>query len=281
MIDKVRETSPLIHCITNYVTAGHVADMLLAAGASPVMADGINEVEDITAISQGLVINIGTLNGRSVESMIKAGRKAASLKHPVIFDPVGAGASSFRTDAAKRILKQVPCSVIRGNATEIKTIAGIAGVGWVSEDNKASPARGVDLSKEDAVTEKNVSQICESAKALSRITNSIIAVTGAVDVAADDKRAYIIRNGHPMMAGITGTGCMLDGLIAAFLSAVREEGAKAAAEAIAAEGLCGELAYRKITEQEEGSGSFRVYLLDYMSRLNHQQLNGGKNIEIR
>lgn len=312
LVEQVRSRAPLIHCITNYVTAGDVANMLLAAGGSPIMADGIHEVVDITAICQGLVINIGTLNERTIESMIAAGNKAAQLGHPIVFDPVGAGASAFRTATAKRILNEIPCTVIRGNVSEMKAVAGEIGMGqaWMGMES-AGRTRGVDSHESDRVTEENLDQMCEAARELSRRTGAVIAVTGAMDVVADGTDACVIRNGHPMMAKVTGTGCMLDGVIAAYvcggagernltagesvevypaagdLAAVglaRKNPARireAVAAAVAAEGLCGELAYEKMMAEGGGTGSFRMYLLDFMSRLDDEQLMGGKKIELR
>lgn len=282
MIEQVRNTVPLIHCITNYVTVGDVANMILAAGGSPIMADGIHEAEDITSICRGLVINIGTLNERTIESMLRAGKRAAELGHPIVFDPVGAGASAFRTETAMKIMEEIPCTVIRGNVSEIKTIAGELGLGKkIGNSAETNISRGVDSNELDVVTEENLEQMCRFAKELSRKTGAVVAITGAIDVVADCDHAYVIRNGHAMMAKVTGTGCMLDGVIAAYVCGGGKAVAEAVAEAIAAEGLCGELAYKKMLVHNGGTGSFRIYLFDFMSQLDDERLDGGKRIEIR
>lgn len=283
MILNVREKHPLIHCITNYVTANDVANMLLAAGGAPIMGDGIHEVEEITTICQGLVINIGTLKEMTIESMIKAGKKAAELRHPIVFDPVGVGVSAFRKETAKKIINQVPCTVIRGNVSEIKIIAREIGM---EEENgedsqKLSGAQGVDASQEDTVTEENLEQLCGFAKELSRKTGAMIVITGAMDVVANWEQVFIIRNGHPLMTKVTGTGCMLDGVIAAYLCANPDRAQEAVGAAVAAMGLSGELAYEKMRAEGSGTGSFHMHLIDFMSKMDDNQLRGGSKIEIR
>lgn len=279
MMEMLRRQAPLIHCITNYVTVNDVANMILAAGASPIMADGIYEVEDVTSICNGLVINIGTLNERTIESMIKAGRQAEKLGHPIIFDPVGAGASAFRRETAKQILSELSCTVIRGNVSEIKTIARELGISWTGDSNLES--QGVDAHELDVVTEENLEQMCGLVREVSRRTGAVTAVTGKIDLVADEKQVYVIRNGHPMIARVTGTGCMLDGVVAAFVCAHKDQVLKAAAMAVAAEGICGELAYERVAAEGSGSGSFRMYLMDFMSQMDDEQLRRGRNIEIR
>lgn len=270
IIRNVRQGVPLIHCITNYVSVGDVANMLLAAGGTPIMADGIHEVEEITSICRGLVINIGTLDDRSVEAMIKAGKKAAQLGHPIVFDPVGAGASSFRTNTAIRLLKEIPFTVIRGNVSEIRTIADGSG-----------NTQGVDAADRDRVTEENLPVMCEFMKRLSARTGAVIVMTGAIDLVSSPSAVSIIRNGHPLMAKITGCGCMLDAVIAAYLCENKECMFDAAVLAVAAFGLCGELAAGRVAAEDGGTGSFRIHLLDYMSKIDDGQLKGGARIEIR
>lgn len=276
IVKKVRDSVPLIHCITNYVTVLDVANMLLAAGGSPIMADGLHEVEDITSICRGLVINLGTLNERTVDSMAAAGSRAAKLGHPIVLDPVGAGASKFRTDTSRRLVSELPCTVIRGNVSEIKAIAGDVG-----SDGQSGNTQGVDADWRDAVTEENLDQMCRFVKSYSKRTHAVIAMTGAIDLVADDQRVFIIRNGHPMMAKITGTGCMLDAVLAAYICANPDNVLEAAAAAVAAEGLCGELAYANVKAEGSGLGSFRMHLIDGMSKLDDDRLLGGMRIEIR
>ena len=176
MLDNVRKTCPLVHNITNYVTVNDCANILLACGGSPIMADDVDEVEDITTICGGLNINIGTLNQRTIPAMHKAGKKANELGHPVVLDPVGAGASCLRTKTANDLIDQIQFSVIRGNISEIKTLALGSG-----------DTRGVDAAVADSVTEDNLSQAIAFAKAFAQKTGSVIAITGAIDIVADAK----------------------------------------------------------------------------------------------
>lgn len=267
-LDLVREQVPLVHNITNYVTVNDCANMLLACGGSPIMADDVKEVEEITSICNALVINIGTLNERTVESMIKAGKRANNLDHPVILDPVGAGASTLRTETTFRLLNEVQFAVIRGNISEIKTVYQGAG-----------STKGVDADEKDAVTPETLDEVIDFAKEVSRRTGAIIAITGAIDIVCDTKNVYIIRNGHEMMSKITGTGCMLTAVIGAFCSANPEHTLGAVASAVCAMGLCGELAYEKTVKNEGGTSSFRMYLIDAMSQMTGERLKVGAQIE--
>mgnify|MGYP000913825256 CR=1 FL=1 len=270
IIENVKAKKPLIHNITNYVTVNDCANILLSCGASPIMADDIMEVEDITALCNALVINIGTLNSRTIESMIMAGKKANALNHPVILDPVGAGASRFRTETTFRLLKEVRLDVIRGNISEIKTVYSGSG-----------STKGVDANIEDAVTDENIDEVILFAKKLSEKLNSVIAITGAVDIVSNSKKAYIIKNGNPMMSKVTGTGCMLSSLIGAYCAANNDNFLDATAVAVCAMGLCGELAYGKVIQGDGGTSSFRMHLIDFMSKIDGNILKGGAKIEGR
>ncbi|MBH1939824.1 hydroxyethylthiazole kinase [Mobilitalea sibirica] len=255
--DSIGLKSPLVHNITNYVTVNDQANILLACGASPIMADDMKEVEEITSICDALIINIGTLNERTVSSMIKAGRKANELRHPVVLDPVGVGASKLRTETAILLMKEVHFSVIRGNISEIKTIYYGSG-----------STKGVDANISDRVTEDNMKDVIGLLKELSDRTDSVIAVTGAIDIIVYKEKAYIIRNGHPMMSKVTGTGCMLSSLIGAFCGANPQLIPEAAAVGICTMGICGELAYEKMKEMDGGTSSYKMYLIDYVSKMN-------------
>jgi hydroxyethylthiazole kinase len=270
ILENVREKRPLVHCITNYVTVNDCANVLLACGASPIMADDIGEVEDITSICSALAVNIGTLNGRTIASMLKAGKKASALRHPTVLDPVGAGASALRTDTAFQLMHEIPFSVIRGNISEIKTVSMGSGT-----------TKGVDADITDAVTDANLPEAVRFARELSRKTGAVIAVTGAIDIVASGEKAYAIRNGHPMMSKITGTGCMLTALIAAYCGANPDNTLDAAAAAVAVMGLSGEAAYSRLIRMDGGTGTYRVLLIDAVSRMNEETLNGGIKIEIR
>jgi hydroxyethylthiazole kinase len=270
MLEKVKATTPLVHCITNYVTVNDVANMLLASGGAPIMADAIEEVEDITSICGSLVLNIGTLNTRTIASMVKAGEKAVSLGHPVILDPVGAGASPLRTETTFTLLEKIRFSVIRGNISEIMTIAKGSGT-----------TRGVDADLRDMVTEDNLDEAVSFAKDLSAKTGAVIAITGAIDIVADGKKAYIIRNGHPMMGRITGTGCMLTALIGAYVCANPDQALEATAAAVCLMGLAGELAHGKTVLQDGGTSSFRMHLIDAVSTMDGETLEEGATYEVR
>ena len=260
LLDQVRRQRPLVHNITNYVTANDCANILLACGASPIMADDIGEVEEITALCGGLNLNIGTLNARTIPAMLAAGKKANGLGHPVVLDPVGAGASGLRTDTALRLVEQVRFSVIRGNISEIRTLALGSG-----------STQGVDADVGDAVTEDTLEKTVDFAKEFARKTGAVIAITGAVDIVADVDRAYCIFNGHPMMGSVTGTGCQLSALTAAFAAASPERVLEAAASAVCAMGVCGELAHERLSGLD-GNASYRNYIIDAVCRLDGDTL---------
>ena len=267
--ENLRSRSPLIHNITNYVTVNDCANMVLACGASPIMADDAAEVEEITAICGGLNINIGTLNSRTVTSMLLAGKKANQLGHPVVLDPVGAGASHLRTDTAFRLLREVQFTVIRGNISEIKTLASGAGT-----------TKGVDADVADKVTEENLDSAVAFAKAFAARTGAVVAITGAIDIVADAQKAYCIRNGNAMMSSITGTGCQLSALTAAFVTANPDHPLEAAAAAVCAMGLAGEVAHQRLTPQD-GNATYRNYIIDAIYNMTPEQLEKGANYEVR
>jgi hydroxyethylthiazole kinase len=270
ILENVSSCPPLVHSITNYVTVNDCANIVLACGGAPIMADDINEVEEIISICNALVINIGTLNERTVTAMIKAGKKANRLGRPVILDPVGAGASSLRTNTVFKLLNEVQFSVIRGNVSEIKTI-----------DQGSGTTKGVDADISDAVNKDNLDQMIAFAKALSEKTGAVIAMTGAIDIVADSQKALVIRNGHPMMSRITGTGCMLTAVIGSYCGANPDDLLVATAAAVSCIGLCGELAFEKVQTNQAGTASFRTYLIDAMSLMNAQTLEGGIKLETR
>lgn len=286
--DNVRKRNPLVHNITNYVTVNDCANIILACGGSPIMADDCSEVEEIVAICNSLVINIGTLNERTIQSMLVAGRKANQLGRPVVFDPVGIGASGLRTETAKRLLTELDFSVIRGNISEIKGVYQVMQNIWKEgeatariTDNEAaedkegeliSESRGVDASVSDCITEDTLDSKVFFAMELAQMTKAVIVITGAIDIIANAKTAYVVRNGHPMMSRITGSGCMLTSVLGAYSAANTQELTGACAAAVCAIGICGELAYEKVSRMGEGTGSFRTYLMDYMSILDGTML---------
>lgn len=271
ILNNMKQNNPVVHCITNTVTMNDCANILLAIGASPIMSDDIQEVEEIVAISSALYINIGTLNSRTIESMLTAGRKANKLGVPVIFDPVGAGASTLRTSVSNRIVSELGCTVIRGNASEIKSLA----VG-------AASAKGVDAAKADVVDDDaKLAEIIEIARDLSSTTKAIVAITGEIDVIVNPHVTFVVRNGNALMAKVTGTGCMLTALIAAYCGANKDQLIDATAAAICSFGLCGETAYEKMIEMGTGTSSYRTYIIDAVSLLDDDLLARSAKIEKR
>ena len=269
MLENVRKKCPLIHNITNYVTVNDCANIVLACGASPIMADDKDEVADITTICGGLNINIGTLNRRTIESMLIAGKRANELNHPVVLDPVGAGASKLRTETAMQLLAEVRFAVIRGNISEIKTLASGSGT-----------TKGVDADVADKVTEENLDEVVAFAKSFAAKTGAVIAITGAIDIVADDKKAYCIRNGHPMMSSITGTGCQLSAMTAAYVTANPDNTLEAAAAAVAAMGYAGEVAHDRLSALD-GNSTYRNYIIDAIYNMTPEMLEKGANYEVR
>lgn len=270
IMQNVKDQTPLIHCITNTVTMNDCANAILAIKGSPIMADDEKEVEEMTSICNGLVLNIGTLNQRTIGSMLKAGKKANELGHPVILDPVGIGASQFRNECVKELLREVKMTVIRGNISEIKAVAF----------NTAS-TRGVDANENDVVNENNIESVIAFAKELSYRTGAIISISGAIDIIADTNETYIIKNGCPEMSLITGTGCMLTAITGAYVAANSQNQLLATVCATVLMGYSGELALERMHREETGIGSLRVYLMDYLYLMDANQLQGGQKIEKR
>ena len=266
-LENVRTSTPLVHCITNYVTVNDCANALLACGGSPIMSDEPEDVVDITTICGGLVLNIGTLNKQTIAGMRAAGKRASELGHPIVLDPVGAGASALRTATASEILDTMDVAVIRGNMSEIKAVAGAS-----------AATRGVDVNPDDVVTDENLAASAAFAKELAKKTGAIIAITGAIDVVANDERAFAIRNGNAIMGKITGAGCMLSCLVGAYSVANKENMLEGVVAAIAGEGLCGQIAAERMTEAD-GNGSFRTYLLDAMYNLDAATLADGALVQ--
>lgn len=269
MLENVRKTTPLIHNITNYVTVNDCANILLACGGSPIMADDEAEVEDMISICGGLNINIGTLNARTIPAMFKAGKKANELGKPVLLDPVGAGASALRTKTALELVEKVSFAVIRGNISEIKTLA--LGTGTT---------KGVDADVSDRVTEENLDKTVAFVKKYAEVTGAIVAVTGAIDIVADKERAFCIYNGHPMMSSITGTGCQLSAMTTAYVVANQTQKLEAVAAAVCAMGLCGEKAHARL-DALDGNASYRNDIMDAIYRLTPEELEKGAKYEVR
>ncbi|QUW20433.1 hydroxyethylthiazole kinase [Sporosarcina sp. Marseille-Q4063] len=240
LLTKLRAEQPLIHCITNIVVANFQANGLLALGASPVMADAIEEAAEIAAVSSATVLNIGTLKRDTVEAIILAGKSAVKHGSPVVLDPVGVGATSFRKENVQRILNEVDVTLIRCNAGEL---AAIAGVDW--------QAKGVDAGDGDADIE-------EIAKEVARKHNCLVAVSGTIDIVTDGHEIMKITGGHPLMTRVTGVGCLLSSVVGAFLAVAHENQMEAAATALTFYKCAGE----KAAKLAVGPGDFAVHFLN-------------------
>jgi hydroxyethylthiazole kinase len=247
---RLRERKPLVHQITNYVVMNETANATLALGALPVMAHAREEVEEMAALAGALVLNIGTLSPHWVDAMTAAGRAANASGIPVVLDPVGAGATRYRTDTARRILDEVDVTVLRGNAGEVATLIGI--------DAEVRGVESIGAGDDPA----------ELARAAASQLGIVAAVTGAVDHVSDGDAVASVANGHPLLASVTGTGCMSSAVTGCFL-AVADTPFDGAVEALVAFGVAGEDAARVAA----GPGSFHVALYDALAALDPATLN--------
>lgn len=261
IITQNRSRKPLIHCITNYVTANDCANILLACGGSAIMADDPDEAAEVTAMCDGLVLNMGTPNPRRLDALLRAGAEANRLGHPVILDPVGVGSSAMRREAGRRLLEQVRFTAVRANATEIAALV-----------RGTAARRGVDADIEASAMD------AENAKRLSRETGAVVVVTGDTDIVTDGKTLYRVHNGHPMMKTVTGSGCQLSSLLGAYMTANPEKPLQAALAAVCAMGLCGEIAHARLSPLD-GSASYRNYIIDAIYNLTPDALEKGAKYE--
>lgn len=255
-ITQIRAEAPLVHNITNFVVMNITANALLALGASPVMAHAAEEVEEMASLARALVINIGTLSPAWVESMLQAMRTAAAKGRPIVFDPVGAGATRYRTETCRELLKEVPPSIVRGNASEILALAGAAGA-----------TKGVDSTDtSDAAL--------DAARTLVDRYSCVVTVSGATDLIVSKDRLLRVANGHPMMPRVTGLGCTATALTGAF-AAVNPSSLGAAAHAMAVMGIAGEIA----AAASPGPGTFQVHFLDALYALQESDIRGRLKLE--
>ena len=253
----LRERKPLIHQITNYVVMNETANATLSLGALPVMAHAREEVEEMTRLAGALVINIGTLSPHWVEAMLMAGKTANAVGVPVVLDPVGAGATTYRTDTARRILDEVDVAVLRGNAGEVATLVGV--------EAEVRGVESMDVGGEAA----------EIARAAAKSLGLVASVTGPVDHVSDGGRVLAVANGHELLGAVSGTGCMASAITGCYLAAKKDEPLAAAAEALAAFGVAGEEAAR----DAKGPGSFHVNLYDALAGLDPATLDERSRIE--
>ena len=254
-LKKLREKKPLIHNITNYVVMNTTANALLACGASPVMAHAQEEVVEMVSFAGALVLNIGTLTPYWIDSMLKAGKRANELNVPIILDPVGSGATTLRTESAKRLMNELTIRVVRGNASEVLSLA-----------REGSRTKGVDAMHA-------VDEAAEAAKGLARELNTTLAITGPVDLITDGNRTYRVSNGHELMGYVTGTGCTATVITGAFL-AVDNDAVQATTTALAYYGLAGE----KAAVRAQAPGSFQIALIDALFTIDEKQLEQGARV---
>ena len=268
ILDMVRRQTPVVHSITNYVTVNDCANMILAAGGSPIMADDAAEVEQIVALSSALVLNIGTLNARTVESMLAAGKRANALNIPVVLDPVGAGASDLRNETLRKLLQEVRFAVIKGNSSEIRFLAG-----------EKATARGVDADQGALVSEDNLAPAARMAADLSAATGAVVIVSGRIDIVAHAQKAWAVSNGDPLMTRITGSGCMTAVVVGCCVAAAPAELPQACLCAVCAMGVAGEIASENMAAVGGGTGTYRTMLLDAMSTLDGPAITCRANVK--
>lgn len=259
ILEKVKKNKPLIHHITNYVTAGDCANVVLAFGGYAVMADDPMEVEEVVAQSSALVINIGTINCKRVESFILAGKKANSLGIPVVLDPVGIGATKFRSEAVYGLLAEIKISVLRGNMSEIKHIYGIKDL-----------SRGIDSTSNSKEGGREISM------AVANQLKCVVAITGETDYISNGENTYSIENGHPMLTRVTGTGCMTTSLIAACCG-TGQDPLWSAITGITLMGVAGEIAYESLSAETQ-VGTFREMLFNTIGGFNMELFKGRARI---
>lgn len=258
---------PMTHCITNPVTVNDCANIILAAGGTAIMAQDEREVEEITAHAQSLVLNMGAV--RAQEAMLRAARTAKKLGHPVVLDPVAAGASRLRGDMCARLLAEGLISVIRGNASEVRALA--AGAGQES---------GVEADLHDRIDEHNLAESAAWLRDFARRTGTVVQLTGAIDVITDGKRTAVLSGGSELLRRITGAGCMLTSLTGVYCGAVPDKLLEAAVTASEVMKHCGEQAEARVRKEMEGTASFRTRLIDAVSLLDAEGIASNARLHL-
>ena len=280
LLDKINETlksikekNALTHCITNSVTINDCANAVLAIGGSPFMAEDAEELEEVVTIADVLVINIGKLSKNQIESMKISAKTANETNTPIILDPVGVGVTELRNRTTLDLIENYDITAIRGNISEVKAIAKLVGV--LDESNTA---KGVDVNVDDIITEENLKAngdlICELANKL----NTVILASGPLDILSDGKTTVVIDNGDDMMPLITGSGCMLSSIVGSCIGGSNPFDGSLVA--ILAMNIAGEKARAKVEANDEGTGSFRAYLIDYLYKTDSETLINEANIKI-
>lgn len=287
-VEAVKEQNPRIHNITNMVTINDCANILLAAGASPIMADDIKEVEQVTSICKGLNINIGTLQESKIPSMLVGGKMANYHNIPVLLDPVGLGASSFRQETVRKLLDEIEFSVIKGNMSEIKALIKLVD----GNKLKTQDIHGIDANAHDLIRPKDLYQILAPIKETAKKLKTVIIASGPMDIVTDGYRTAVIDNGHPLMEKISGAGCMLSSLLTAFISTESSEkpGEEMflnlmpledmttnqkpvhdifykAVTGVVTMGIAGQIAHNCLINTAGGSGSYKILLMDALNQM--------------
>lgn len=264
-IEKLRNKCPLTHCITNYVTINDCANVVLAIGGSPAMANEAPEIEEFVEAAGVTIINMGTLLEDQIEPMQIAACHTKKTNTPLVLDPVAVGVSKLRNDITIDLINKSSVDVIRGNMSEIKAIANLFNI-----TDEKSVAKGVDVSSDDIITKDNIKSNASLVKAVADKLNTIIAVSGVIDIISDGVSIYLIDNGEEVMSKITGSGCMLTCVIGSFCAITNP--LEAAIIGSLSMAISGELARRKMEINNEGSGSFRTYLIDMMYNMNDETI---------
>ncbi|WP_323735724.1 hydroxyethylthiazole kinase [Methanosphaera sp. ISO3-F5] len=265
IIQKLRNNCPLTHCITNYVTINDCANAVLAIGASPAMANEEPEMTEFVNIAGSTIINIGTLLDNQIEAMRKAAQECKKTGTPLTLDPVAVGVSKLRNDFTKEIIDNTNITVIRGNMSEIKAIGKLYNI-----LQETTTAKGVDVAETDIITEDNIKTNAEIIKQIAKKLNTTIAVSGKIDIITDGTNTYLIDNGEQIMSKITGSGCMLTCIIGAFTAVTTP--LEAALIGTLSMTIAGELAYKTVQHNKQGSGSFRTYLIDELYNMNEEKI---------
>lgn len=268
-LNNVHEKCPLVHSITNYVTIHDVANTVLACGGSPCMADGnLTDVEQISEVCDTLALNIGTLSDPTIKSMHVASKKHTELGHPIVLDPVGAGATAMRTQVSNDILDGYNVTCVRGNVSEIKTLMTGGGT-----------TQGVDADVADKVTEENMKQVAAQLQKFAAAKDTILAATGEIDLVVSADRAVAIKNGSYMQGRITGAGCMLTGLTAAFLQANQDDYFEATVAAVCTMGVAGQRAEKLMNERGFGNATYSDCMIDEIFHMTAERLDAEANYE--
>ena len=272
-LKSIQEKNPLTHCITNSVTINDCANAVLAIGGSPFMAEDAEELEEVVTIADALVINIGKLSKDQVEAMKISAKTANETSTPIVLDPVGVGVTELRNRTTVDLIENYDMAAIRGNISEIKAIAKLVGV--IDENNTA---KGVDVNTDDIITEENLASNGLIIKELANKLNTTILASGPIDILTDGETTIAIDNGDDMMPLITGSGCMLSSIVGSCVGGSAPlEGSLVA---ILAMNIAGEKARAKVDANDEGTGSFRAYLIDYLYKTNSESLINESNIKI-